>query len=445
VTDPIEDDLDDFADIAEPEPNWFQYPILSRSEMLASIQERGNLDGRAVNLFRNALQRPKKSDLLTHYVGLNLYHPGSHYIYTTPDPDRVRHKNWRPEITALAIEHRTIAPCAVFSNTLSWIDSNDLLPSERTYNAGFAVYTVESDVMPLSDQLRIVYSGLLKSIDAEFRRYRDYRGYEVVYSAGKSVHYHFCFDLRHLKHDLAVAGNSSYRDNWTRDLPDSLLRPAYAERWDRLAAMFREISDLEPDSRLRFWEQLRRCPWADRLVKGAHPLGLPRGYRIPQPVLASGIFQNSKRKATEWFHDADKLGELCRPEYVRRRKRAFIELEIAVTAREEELFRKHALTIFRQIIGNEYPKFAGFEVNEAGFRCRFYNGPNDNNPSSFCEGNRSRILLQGQHSFDSDGIPLGTTPNQIFDWIVSQHAAGPRRQCMTGLRWPGSSMTTSSK
>src|SRR5262249_55709334 len=280
-----------------------------------------------------------------------------------------------PEITALAVEHRSIAPCAVFSNTLSWIDAGDLSPSERTYNAGFALYTVESDVMPLDDQLRIIYSGLLKRIDKEFHKYRDYRGYEVVYSGAKSVHFHFCFDLRHLKHDLALSGNSSYRDNWTRDLPDSLLRPAYAVCWDRVAATFRKITGLEPDPRLRSWEQLRRFPWAFRLVKGGHPLGLPSGYLIPQPVLASDIFKNTKREATEWFHDPDKLVELCRHERIRRRK-TFIKPEFDLSSREMELFDQHAPAIFRQIIaasslrspqgsanGNEYPKFAGFEVN----------------------------------------------------------------------------------
>jgi len=225
VIDPIDDDLDYPGEVPESDgPSWFEAPILSRSAMLAVIEERGNLDGRGVNLFRNALQRPPQSDLLNHYIGPNLYHPRSHYMYTSPDPDRIKYKNWRPEITSIAIEHRSIAPCAVFSNTLSWIDASNLSPSERAYNAGFAVYTIESDVMPLDDQLRIIYSGLLKRIDAEFRRYRDYRGYEAVYSGSKSVHFHFCFDLRHLKHDLAVSGNSSYRDNWTRDLPDCLLR-----------------------------------------------------------------------------------------------------------------------------------------------------------------------------------------------------------------------------
>jgi hypothetical protein len=65
---------------------------------------------------------------------------------------------------------------------------------------------------------------------------------------------------------------------------------------------------------------LRRFPWALRLVSGAHPLGLPAGYLIRQLVLASDIFQNAKRKATEWFHDPLSLGETCRAEEVRRPK-----------------------------------------------------------------------------------------------------------------------------
>ena len=210
------------------------------------------------------------------------------------------------------------------------------------------------------------------------------------------------------------------------------MRPAYAMSWDRLAATFCKVADLQPDPRLRSWEQLRRCPWALRLFKGAHPLGLPTGHLIPQPVLASDIFQHTKRAATDWFHDPEKLGELCRHEPVRRRK-TFIEREFDITSRESGVFGQHAPVIFRQIIGAasqarhtaspgaDYPKFAYFEENENGLKCYFYNGPGDNNPSSFCEGNRSRILLQGRHDFDSDGIPLSTTPNQIFDWIVSQH------------------------
>jgi hypothetical protein len=150
--------------------------MLPRGDMLAVIERNKDLDGRSVNLFKNALEREPQSDLFRHYVGPNLYQPGSHYIYTTPDPSRFGFKNWRPEITAMAIEHRSVAPCAVFSNTLSWIDEANLLPGERTHNAGFAVYTFEPDSDTLDAQFRVIYSGQLRQIDADLRRYRDYRG-----------------------------------------------------------------------------------------------------------------------------------------------------------------------------------------------------------------------------------------------------------------------------
>ena len=160
MIDPIEDENpDDTGDIDEPEMNWARCPTLLPGDMLAVIERRKDLDGRAVNLFRNALERERRSDLFRHYIGPNLYHPGSHYIYTTPDPDRIKYKNWRPEITAFAIECRSVGPCGVFSNTLSWIDAADLSPSERTYNAGFAVYTFEPDSNTLDDQLRVFIWG----------------------------------------------------------------------------------------------------------------------------------------------------------------------------------------------------------------------------------------------------------------------------------------------
>jgi hypothetical protein len=218
IVDPeVEDsgaDHDDLVDHNPPDLNWFECPIMPRGDMLAIIENRSNLDRRGINLFRNFLIREPWSDLFYEYIGPNLYHPGSHYIYTTPDPSRFRYTNWRPDVTAIAIEQRSIAICGLFSNPLSWIDADGLPPSERTYNAGFAVYTIESDSDCLNEQLAVIYSGRLKRIDAELRRFRDYRGYEVVYSGGKSLHFHFCFDLRHLKRDLAVSGNSSYQDHW---------------------------------------------------------------------------------------------------------------------------------------------------------------------------------------------------------------------------------------
>jgi hypothetical protein len=421
------DELDDLGDLAEPSPSWFECPILRRDEMLATIKQNGGLDGRSVNLF-SALERPRRSDLLELYLWENLYRPESHYIYVTPDPSRYGSADWQPELAAASVEASLVGACTLFSNTLSWGESP---PSERTHNAGFAVYTIEFDHMPLADQLRLIWSGKIKQIDAELRRFRDYRGYEAVYSGSKSVHFHLIFDLRHLKHALITAGNSSYRDNWTRDLPDALLRPAYGICWDRLATIFRCVAEVDdqPDQTLRRWEQLRRCPWALRQIHGAHPLGLPSHHRVPQVVLAEGIFEKTKRGAAEWFHEPNSLLERCSKEQVRRRPKPLIEQDIALTSRELDLFEQHAPEMFRKLIGMEYPRFSRFEVNQTGFKCFFSNGPGDPNPSSFCEGNRDRIVLQGRHAFNPDGVLIGATPNQIFDWIVSRHpdAAEPSR------------------
>ena len=348
-------------DLIEPEAldhpidfDWFACPMLSRAGMLTATEQCKDLDRRAVNLFRNALKGKPRSGLLEHYIGPNLYEPGAYYIYTTPDPNRYRFKNWRPDVTAFAAANETVIGCGLFSNPLAWITEADLLPSERTYNAGFSIYTIESDSMPLDDQLRIIWSGKLKRIDAELRRFRDYRGYEVVYSGGKSLHFHFCFDLRHLKRDLCMTGNSSYRDNWTRELPDCLLRPAHAANWDRLVTLFCEIAEIDrnefrPDQSLSRWEQLRRCPWALRLIVGAHPLRLPHGHRACQPVLASDICKNTKRGATDWFHDPHNLGDFCRDEGIRRRPKPFIECDLQVSSHELTLFEEHAPAMFRLI------------------------------------------------------------------------------------------------
>jgi hypothetical protein len=64
VIEQIGDDLDDPRDVVEADClSWANRPMLSRAEMLRVIEQSKKLDGRAVNLFRNALQRPRKSDL----------------------------------------------------------------------------------------------------------------------------------------------------------------------------------------------------------------------------------------------------------------------------------------------------------------------------------------------------------------------------------------------
>jgi len=387
--------------------------------MLAMIKRCGSLDGQSLNLF-GALERPPRSDLFDLYLRENLYQPGSHYVYVTPDSNECKYTAFRPIMTERVMQLGTVAPCGLFSNTLLW---GETPPSERAHNAGFGVYTIEFDHMPLTDQFQIIWSGKVKRIDAELRRYRDYRGYEAVYSGSKSIHFHFVFDIRHLKHELIVTGNSSYRDYWTQDLPDLLLRPSYEICWYRLATIFRGIAEIsdQADVNLSRWEQLRRCPWALRQTEAGHPLGLPADRRVAQVVLAQNVFRNVKRGATEWFHEPCSLLEQCCTEKARRRSKRLIEQDIAPTSREVELFEQHAPQMFSEIIGADYPKFAWSKLTQTGFKSFFYNNAADRRPSSFCEGNRDRILLCGEHGFDASGLSIGATPNQIFDWIESSN------------------------
>jgi hypothetical protein len=64
VIDAIEHDSDDSDEFGEPGLSWFECPMLPRGDMLAIIQRNKDLDGRAVNLFKNALERKPRSDLL---------------------------------------------------------------------------------------------------------------------------------------------------------------------------------------------------------------------------------------------------------------------------------------------------------------------------------------------------------------------------------------------
>ena len=162
MSDLIEDVCWEALDMEEPpvEPYWSDCPIMRRAEMFDKIKRHGALDGQSVNLF-SVLERPPRSGLVVHYLHHNLYLPGSHYIYVTPDAEQYKYGHWRPVVTKIVAENRLMTSCALFSNTLSWGETR---PSERAYNAGFAVYTIEFDHMPLDDQLRVIRSGKLKRI-----------------------------------------------------------------------------------------------------------------------------------------------------------------------------------------------------------------------------------------------------------------------------------------
>ncbi len=120
MIDAIEDGPDDRCDVDEPGPSWFDCPMLPRGDMLAVIERRKDLNGRGINLFRNALKGQPRSDLFEHFLGPNLFSPGSHHMYTTPDPSRIWFKNWRSAVQIFSLTIRLIRPASKIVKTKIW-------------------------------------------------------------------------------------------------------------------------------------------------------------------------------------------------------------------------------------------------------------------------------------------------------------------------------------
>jgi hypothetical protein len=242
-------------------------------------RKRDDLGGQAINQFCMSFSR-ESSTLLDIYLRPHLLSEGQSYIYLA---ENNRGERGRPNFDPLnSIEAMQTLPgddwalpgrWGLFNNPLGWVDvglpNGSRPPSERAVNVGFCVYTLEFDGLPLSRQLQVICDGSLrKGVDTVFRRFKDYRGYEVIYGGRKSLHYHFVFDLRHWSHDLAFAGNSSYQGHWRADFPDIYLREAHRQRWNVIAKAFLRYTGIEvqPDPMLQYWEQNRRVPLGLRLV-----------------------------------------------------------------------------------------------------------------------------------------------------------------------------------
>jgi hypothetical protein len=212
-----------------------------------------------------------------------------------------------------------------------------------------------------------------------------------------------------MKRTLVAAPNSSYQSYWRRDLPDSLLRAAYAMSWDRLTSIFRQHTgtDYAPDPRLRAWEQLRRCPWALRSVDHNHPLGFPADHWIWQPVLAAKICQYRSSGATEWFHDAGHLGQVSR-NAPKRRPTPEIKHTSDIAPDQLPLFEQ--CERFRRVIGHEYPRFARYEINSNGFKCYFLNNQDDENPTSFARATAAVFFSRERMTFRAMASSFGQLP-----------------------------------
>ena len=261
-----------------------------------------------------------------------------------------------------------------------------------------------------------------------------------MYGGKKSVHFHLIFDLRHWKHDLAFANNSSYQDHWLADFPDTYLREAHEDRWNVVAGAFRRGTGIEePDESLRFWEQNRRLPLALRFVKENHPLGLPAGSHVRQYVLASAVRSNIPRCGKGWFHHSHLIGSSAVRHVQRKGRQQQFDTQQAsaqsgetqrssdeagvvsqTTNDEQRRFHKFLVTHFPKLMIGSDLRYARVEFGSSGPKLYLYNNERDQTPSSIIQGDYQSVLLQGEHWLDEKTYRLGVSPNKLFATMIEQ-------------------------
>ena len=112
-------------------------------------------------------------------------------------------------------------------------------PKHRMANVGFLFVTIEHDCK-MVDQLEEVLAWTrggngdfskspFADVDRELARYKDYRGYSVVFTGNKSVHFDLIFSTRHLENasnpNALYDAHNAYWDAATETF-QSLLRPS---------------------------------------------------------------------------------------------------------------------------------------------------------------------------------------------------------------------------
>jgi hypothetical protein len=278
------------------------------------------------------------------------------------------------------------------------------MPLERATNAGFLVCTIEFDGRrpeQFEETLAWTRSGRgdgdfskspFAELDRELRRVAEYRGFSIVLSGGKSLHFHFVFSTQHLLNVpfLAVAAER------LRDFrqASALLHNAHMRYWGHVHDTFFRIltPSMPADRKLRTLTQWRRAPWGIRLLDEDSVLGFPRGASITQFVIRERLLQRAPRGNSglllpESFSSANPAGT-SRRSNPGSRLGGFDETPM--------------LELLDEICSAEWgiwPKPVGVSIQNGEWLFRFRNHENDQNPSTIVLGHYRQLQLNGQHQF----------------------------------------------
>ena len=183
-------------------------------------------------------------------------------------------------------------------------------PSLRGTNSGRIVVTHEIDTDNLAEFEEVL--EWTRGVDGDFGKspfagldrrlceFSEYRGYSIVYSGRRSLHFHFFFDTRHLEYAPWEA-DALLRSERKLDTA-ALMQNVHNLYWDHAGDAIAEI--LQPtrpvDPSMRTLTKWRRMPWGIRTIeegKDCSFLNIMAGDRIPQLVIHEKILERASKKS----------------------------------------------------------------------------------------------------------------------------------------------------
>ena len=178
-------------------------------------------------------------------------------------------------------------------------------PLERATNAGFLIVTIEFDCQgPEQFEEKLIWirspdgdgnfaRSPFADLDRDLQRAKEYRGFSIVFSGNRSLHFHFIFSTEHLQNVPSGAVAGDRRVDFRR--ASAILHNVHNQYWDHADEVFVRIlkSSMPADRKLRSLTQWRRAPWGLRSSEDDLLLGL--GTPVPQLVLRERILPRAPR------------------------------------------------------------------------------------------------------------------------------------------------------
>jgi hypothetical protein len=282
-------------------------------------------------------------------------------------------------------------------------------PTMRVSNGGFLIVTIEFDCSSREEfEKNLAWTrgkdddfrqSAFAQVDTKLCEFNDYRGYTIVFSGNRSLHFHFVFSTRHLS-KCPWDAEAATRGGEDQSGHAALMANAHNQYWDRVSEVFSETlgGSLRPDGKLRSVTQWRRTPWAIRtLEKASDILDLPIGSRVPQIVLHENIRKRASERAVGFCVPAD--FSIAHP--IRSKG---ISHAVPWDAGSDGSAMLEELRLSCECEWGPDPHPIPVEIGKQNgeWIFKFRNHPEDRKPSTFVLGKYRKLQLNGNHTFTKE-------------------------------------------